>query len=187
MDLRVQKTLDAIKKAFGEMILEMDANKITVKELTDRARIHRKTFYLHYESIESLFEEMLQEVTNKYFEEIDQVPLPMPMEEINRVFFTYMTKQDIFTERLVCTESYKDYSNKIFSAALKYNRKRYNPYSHLPVAQQNIINTFTVESTLSMYRRWVEDGKQVSVEDLIELTGKLLSSGTRAITNNRKP
>jgi AcrR family transcriptional regulator len=183
MDLRVRKTIDAIRNTFKKMVLEMDANKITVKELAERAKIHRKTFYLHYESIESLFEEMIEIATNAYFNEIDKVPLPMPMKEINRVFFTYMVKQDSFTERLVCTESYRDFSNRIFNAALKHNRKRYNPYMHLPEAEQNIVNTFTAESTLDMYRRWVKDGKKIPVDRLIELTGMLLSSGTQSITN----
>lgn len=182
MDLRVQKTREAIKNTFKEMVCEMDAPKITVKELTERARIHRKTFYLHYTSIEALFEDMLQEAGNKYFAEIDQVPLPMPMTEVNRVFFTYLSKQDAFTERLICTESYRDFSNKLFKTALKHNRTRYNPYAHLSEAEQNIVNTFTAESSLDMYRQWVVDGKKVPLDRLIELTGMLLSSGTKSVT-----
>ncbi len=182
VDLRVLKTREAIKSTFKEMVCEMDAPKITVKELTERARIHRKTFYLHYTSIEALFEDMLQEAANAYFAEVDQVPLPMPMTEINRVFFTYLSKQDAFTERLICTESYRDFCNKLFMTALRHNRSRYNPYSHLDEAEQNIVNTFTSESSLDMYRQWVADGKRVPVERLIELTGMLLSRGTESIT-----
>jgi AcrR family transcriptional regulator len=181
MDLRVQKTREAIKKTFKEMVCEMDAPKITVKELTERARIHRKTFYLHYTSIEALFEDMLQEATNNYFVAIDQVPLPMPMTEVNRVFFTYLSKQDAFTERLICAESYRHFCNKLFAAALKHNRSRYNPYAHLPEAEQNIVNTFTSESSLDMYRQWIADGKKVPLERLIELTGILLNNGTESI------
>jgi AcrR family transcriptional regulator len=61
VDLRIQKTREAINNTFKKMVCEMDATKITVKELTERARIHRKTFYLHYTSIEALFEDMLLE------------------------------------------------------------------------------------------------------------------------------
>ncbi len=181
MDLRVQKTREAIKNTFKEMVCEMDAPKITVKELTERARIHRKTFYLHYTSIEALFEDMLQEAANKYFSEIDQVPPPMPMTEVNRAFFTYLSKQDTFTERLICSESYRTFCNKLFTAALKHNRNRYNPYAHLPEAEQNIVNTFTSQSSLDMYRQWVADEKKVPLERLIELTGMLLSSGTESV------
>ena len=44
-DLRVQKTIESVKSAFHELILEKDYEKITVKELCERARINKKTFY----------------------------------------------------------------------------------------------------------------------------------------------
>lgn len=182
MDLRVQKTREAIKEAFKEMVCEMDAHKITVKELTERARIHRKTFYLHYTSIEALFEDMLQEAAILYFSEIDQISPTMPMLEINRVFFTYLSKQDAFTERLISAESYRTFGNKLFMTALKHNRQRYNPYAHLPEEEQNIVNTFTTQSSLDMYRQWITDGKKIPLERLIELTGMLLNFGTKSVT-----
>ncbi len=183
MDLRVRKTREAIKNTFKEMVCEMEASKITVKELTERARIHRKTFYLHYTSIEALFADMLQETANQYFNEIDKIAPPMPMTEVNRVFFTFLSKQDAFTERLICAQSYRDFCNKLFTAALQHNRSRYNPYAHLPKEEQNIVNTFTSQSSLDMYRQWVADGKKVPLERLIALTGLLLHQGVHAIIN----
>lgn len=50
-DLRVLKTRTAIKNTFKEMVMEMNASDIQIKELTERAMIHRKTFYLHYTCI----------------------------------------------------------------------------------------------------------------------------------------
>ena len=46
-DLRVVKTIAAIKRAFDELICEQDFERITVKELCERAQINKKTFY-HY-------------------------------------------------------------------------------------------------------------------------------------------
>ncbi len=46
------KTRNLIKKTFAELINEKKKlNKITVKELVDRANITRSTFYTHYENI----------------------------------------------------------------------------------------------------------------------------------------
>ena len=53
-DLRVRKTKESIRRAFEEMICEMDYEQITVKELADRALINRKTFYLHDETLDDL-------------------------------------------------------------------------------------------------------------------------------------
>ena len=181
MDLRVVKTRDAIKKTFKEMVVEMEVSNITVKELAERARIHRKTFYLHYTSLEALFEDILLDAANYYFEEIDKVPLPMSMLEVNRVFFQHLSKQDPFIEKLICSPGYRDFCNDLFRMNLKHNRDRYNPYSGFSNECQNIINTFLVSSSLDMYRQWIRDGKKIPLEDIIELSGTLLTNGVSAI------
>lgn len=180
-DLRVQKTQEAIKSAFREMVCEMDAQDITIKELTERARIHRKTFYLHYTCIEALFGDMLKEASERYFDEIDKVPLPMSMTDVNRVFFSFLGKQDMFMERLICAPSYREFCNKMFTMALRHNRSRYSPYAHLSQAKQNIVNNFLATSSLDMYRQWVADGKTIPLEELTELSGKLLTNGVSSI------
>ena len=53
-DLRSKRTKEFIRKTFEEMICEMDFEQITVKELTERAMINRKTFYLHYDSLDEI-------------------------------------------------------------------------------------------------------------------------------------
>ena len=73
IDLRIQKTQEAIKSTFKKMICEMAADKITIKELTDRARIHRKTFYLHYTSIEALYQDMMSEIADGYYKEMEKI------------------------------------------------------------------------------------------------------------------
>ena len=59
VDPRAARTQAAIKEAFEQMACEADAGRITVKELAERAGINRKTFYLHFETIEALFDETL--------------------------------------------------------------------------------------------------------------------------------
>ena len=43
-DLRYIKTEKAIRKTFHELLQEKDINRITVKELTERAEINKTTF-----------------------------------------------------------------------------------------------------------------------------------------------
>lgn len=50
VDLRVQRTKENIRRGFEEMICEMDYEEMSIKELTQRAKINRKTFYLHYDT-----------------------------------------------------------------------------------------------------------------------------------------
>ena len=142
VDLRIIKTKDAIKSTFKKMICEMNASDITIRELTERARIHRKTFYLHYTCIEALSEDLLQELTDSYYKEIDAISPDAPFTEVNRVFFTFMSKQEQYIEKIICTPSYHDFADKLFLSMLKHNRSRHNPYARFSNEKQNIINTF---------------------------------------------
>ncbi|MCR5845862.1 MAG: TetR/AcrR family transcriptional regulator [bacterium] len=53
-DLRYRRTEAAIMQAFDELLKGSDSKKITVSALAREADIDRKTFYLHYNSIEDL-------------------------------------------------------------------------------------------------------------------------------------
>ena len=86
-DLRVRKTREAIHRAFQELICEKDYDQITVKELAQRAQINRKTFYLHYDSLDELLGELQEELAEHF---IRQTVSYRSMEDIRaliRLFF----------------------------------------------------------------------------------------------------
>ena len=60
MDLRIQKTRQNIFQAFIELREKYPLEKITVKELTERAQISKQTFYLHYRDMFDLSERIEQ-------------------------------------------------------------------------------------------------------------------------------
>mgnify|MGYP002604929046 FL=1 len=180
-DLRVLKTRNAIKSAFKKMILEREAADISIKELTERAMIHRKTFYLHYTCIGALYEDLLSELAEDYFAAIDQVPADAPFTEVNRAFFEFMAAQEPYMEKLVCDPSYREFADKFFMVMLQHNRGKHNPYAAFSPAEQNIINTFLGTSSVNIYRRWVQDKKSLPLSDLIDLTGKLFYGGISSV------
>ena len=180
-DLRVLKTRNAIKNTFKEMVLEMDASQIQIKELTERAMIHRKTFYLHYTCIEALYEDILSELSEEYYKAIDKIPADAPFTEVNRVFFEFMASQEPYMEKIVCDPSYREFSDKFFMSMLQHNRTRHNPYAAFSKDEQNIINTFLGISSVNLYRRWVQDKKSLPLKDLIDLSGKLFYGGISSV------
>lgn len=78
MDLRVVKTKRSIKAAFLELRRKKPIEKITVKELADLAMINKGTFYLHYQDIYNLSDE----IENEFIDDIiKDVPELEPGEE----------------------------------------------------------------------------------------------------------
>lgn len=92
-DLRVIKTIESIKASFEELICEKDYEKITVKELCDKARINKKTFYHYYETLDSLLEELQGELSAAYIERVKDYRLPDELDKVNREFFLYSAEQ----------------------------------------------------------------------------------------------
>lgn len=62
MDLRQQRTRRNIVNAFLALRSEKPLEKITIRELAEKAPIHKATFYLHYHDIYELSESLEKEV-----------------------------------------------------------------------------------------------------------------------------
>ena len=58
VDRRVARTKKAIEDAFEKLVAETDYSKITVSAIAKEANINRKTFYLHYSSVEDVLDSM---------------------------------------------------------------------------------------------------------------------------------
>ena len=71
MDLRIKKTKRAIRSAFAELIKEKPMEKITVKEIAERAEINKTTFYAHYETVYDLVDQLAQETVAEVISQIN--------------------------------------------------------------------------------------------------------------------
>lgn len=70
MDLRVTKTQRAIRAAFLELREKKTLEKITVKELCQRAEIHKSTFYDHYADVYALSDALETQVVESVLQEL---------------------------------------------------------------------------------------------------------------------
>ena len=156
-DLRILKTREAIHKTFEEMICEMDYEQISIKELTERARINRKTFYLHYNSLDDLLKELQNKMAENFIKRTHGLERPRDMDKITREFFLCSEELGKIGERITCSGNYKYISRKITNDIMNQTWKNgaassaENPYI------QNIIMTYAAQSTLEIYKQWVAE------------------------------
>lgn len=91
-DLRVQKTIKGIYKAFESLIVEKDYQHITVTELARRAEINKKTFYRYYPTLDDLLAELQNRYSEDYLKIIGDYEYPRDLEKSFRAFFEYSNK-----------------------------------------------------------------------------------------------
>lgn len=186
-DLRVQKTIEAIQSTFENMICEMDYEKITVKELCERARINKKTFYRYYDVLDDLLSELQSIMTQEYLERIADYRIPEELDKINREFFLYSVEKGLVYEKITCSGSYTYIRNKMVNNVMSSTWGKSTWLQLLDTHKQNILLSFIQSASVEMYRRWVADGKKIPLEEIIEISNQLLCAGVNGFVEYSMP
>ena len=85
IDRRVLKTRAAIKAALDKLVKEQGMDKLTVSALAREANIDRKTFYLHYDSIDDLIDSAASDMVEDIISTIDPDLLSTnPQEQVRK-------------------------------------------------------------------------------------------------------
>lgn len=182
-DLRVQKTIDAIYKAFEIMICSIDYKKMTVKELCEIAKINKKTFYRYYSTLDDLFIELRNSMTDDFIKRMEKFNIPKDIDKMIREFFIFAEEKGKLFERITCNVNYvdtcKEMSETIMEKILQPTEymNQYNYY------EQNIITAYIGGSSVKIYSQWVADGKKIPLEDIIKLTINLIYNGFNEYKN----
>lgn len=176
-DLRVVKTIEGIKTAFEELICEKDYEKITVKELCDRARINKKTFYHYYETLDALLSEMQVELSAGYIERIKDYNLPEDLDKVNREFFVFSADQGLAYEKITCSGTYHSIRDEMVADVNDAGWGKSKKYQKLSDYEKKLLMGFINTAVLTAYRQWVEDGKKMPLENVIEMTNRIVLGG----------
>ncbi|MGI6117191.1 MAG: TetR/AcrR family transcriptional regulator [Bilifractor sp.] len=175
-DMRITRTREAIRRAFTDMICEMDYEQITIKELAERAGVNRKTFYLHFDSLDDLLGEMQNEMSMRFMDRIKNLKPPYDMDKITRAFYLSMEEAGKFGERLACSGNYHYINRRMVNAIMRNTWKEENAKAKDPYLQ-NIVMAYVSQSTLAIYRQWVADKKRIPLDDIIQTTITLVCNG----------
>jgi AcrR family transcriptional regulator len=103
IDPRIERTQAALRGALVSLIEEKGFDAISVQEITERARLNRATFYLHFRDKRDLLIRTSDAVFDRLVEEagpIDRENLAFqkPPQQVVMIF-QHLAKQRIFTER----------------------------------------------------------------------------------------
>ena len=186
-DLRVRRTIESIKQSFEEMICEMNYEDITVKELCDRSRINKKTFYYYYPSLDDLTAELQSVMSQSYLEKIADYKIPDDLDKINREFFLFSASQGEMYEKITCSSRYSMIRNKMIDNVMASTWEKASLIRLLDEPKRNILLRFIQTVSVEIYCQWVADGKKIPLEQVIELSNQLLCSGVNRFVECNAP
>lgn len=97
MDLRIEKTKKSITNSFLEIRSKKELEKVTVKEICEKAQINKSTFYSHYHDIYDLSEQLETEVVNSIIEQMNHPEYVIQKPELfdQELYEGYMAKNTL--------------------------------------------------------------------------------------------
>jgi len=180
-DLRVTKTLEAIDTAFRTMMLEKGFAAITVKELCERARINKKTFYRYYETLDDLMAEVMVTYAAAWRRRTAHLRMPEDVAQITREFFLFNAEQDELFEAITCDPAWDTVQRRLQDDASGEHVERV-PTGYTP-ERWHVVYAWQSGAVLGMYRTWVADGKVIPADEIADLAASLVCSGFEALGN----
>jgi AcrR family transcriptional regulator len=104
------------------MIYELDHEQVTIRELTARAQINRKTFYWHCPSHDALLGEMQDELVEGFPKRSSSFNGLGDIAAFTRKNILYVTDHDWLKERILFSNNYWFVSDKIIKRIIHLNR-----------------------------------------------------------------
>ncbi len=181
-DLRVRRTLAAIRTAFFNLVLEKSFNEISITELTENAGINRKTFYLHYSSLEDLVTEIEEEIVEEILEKVGHNAENMDLAGCISNFYSYLESCNEVQQKLLCDNHYSFFYEAVTDAVLlspafsKFFKRTSFP---------SIVRSYTISITF-IYRDWVKGGKELPFNILVREAANIVENGYSGIIEEEK-
>jgi len=167
-DLRVRRTHKLLWEALIVELSERPLEEITVKEICERAMVHRTTFYMHYPDKYALLEQGIHQMYDALIAEVDLPPQAFSIDHPPPYFihlFTHVAEYQQFYKVMLCGKGigsfqklFKDYLVKqaeIKIRAFTSNKKQppFPPAFHAHYLAGAVISTLAW---------WLENGMPYS-------------------------
>lgn len=122
IDLRIIKSKNAIKNAFLDLMEEKGYANITITDIAKRAMINRKTFYIHFETKEALYNSISNEllsILSPTLNKLQNLDSKEQRQYVINMLLHFKEHKDIFNI-LVKDKTNPDFLNKL-KEKLKYD------------------------------------------------------------------
>ncbi len=160
-DPRVRRTRRLLRDALVSLILEKDYTSVSIKEITERADVAYITFFRHFESIDHLLMEVLDDGLSDLIRQIEtstaQTGTSNPEAEGKFIFEYIEQKADLF-RILFKSQSVTPLRKKVVGNLSAVFQKScgplHNSRSHIPVA---VAANHIATSLLALIEWWLEN------------------------------
>ncbi|GIO23582.1 TetR/AcrR family transcriptional regulator [Oceanobacillus sp. J11TS1] len=173
IDRRIAKSQKAIRKAFLEMLLEEGFESITIKDITERADLSRKTFYLHYIDKYDLLDKIVDEHLEELGEICDQ-KRDKGLIEGTIIWFDYFEKHKAFFASLFQGTSRISFHNKLLTFIMREVDKKLEKSTLNQNIDRQIVLKFLGTAVMGVLESYVLEEVEGDTETIAAQVGNMI-------------
>lgn len=178
-DSRAIATRDKIRIAFLDLLIEEPYQTVFVKDVYTKAGVSKPTFYRHYTSLEDLYLDIENAFFAKYEEMLNNTDLPDIDPRSKRMLEALWIALQSNDFLLLCMMAFSQnnrlqdsFIERIKPSCLKRVKNRFE----LSEAELDFQLSFLVGGALSVYRRYVKNGRKEPQDEIINAVMKFSSA-----------
>lgn len=182
-DRRVVRTQRSIRNALAQLLVEKDVEKISIKEIAERADVDRKTVYNYYSSVY----EILAELENDWVEDFDQFTKRLEnvrgteyLEQFFPVLAELIADDIELYRQLMRMGSQSRVINRLTEFLNEKIKKAFARSYELGEEQVNLAAEFVLSGLFWSYRSWFNSDRQKSLKEFSTELGELVMGGLTA-------
>lgn len=151
----------------------------TVKELTERAKINKKTFYRYYDCIDDLLAEKQEMITTECLQNLSGYKIPDELDKIIQAQFLFFHTKDGLYEKIICCGAGVigiDYSRICSITKERYWEKSPKVMAYNQEARDMLLK-FINRNVTAFYSDWFYSGKKEPLEKMTSMAVTLICGG----------
>lgn len=181
-DRRTIRTRQAIRNVFIQLLQKKSLNKISVSEIANEANIGRGTFYLHYEDVYSLYEQLVTELLENLITLFHSAYPEKASNTTNNYPNNYMVLSQKLIDYIEDNASLfilligRDNEGELYQRLKKVFIVQVIEIERIEASDTTslIEISFTVSGIVGVLTDWLMDGMNIPKKDLTEIISNLI-------------
>lgn len=173
-DKRYVQTHGRIRQTFEELILSYPYSEVTVSMLVREIGINRKTFYLHYESLDALLDELVDDIAEEivaYMEGQQELFSEAAIE----AYLEMLAQKLPLHKRLICAPEYYFVFQRVCETVVERRLDGARETFALDGFRLRAATEAISMVMMQTYRRWLLEEMPISARELSGFLNQMLS------------
>ena len=171
VDKRIVKSKNAIRAAFKELVQVKDMADITISELTEKAGVTRSTFYMYYDSVGAVrndIENVILAHIEKIMSEANLVQSMLNPYPLLYAITNEINKYDEYNRYILSSNNSGELLDKLKKLVIDafVSTMQKNTQIHVNVAKAKYVAAFCTAGICETFKMWFNHQSSLTLEEL---------------------